>query len=354
MQIKDIENLVAEARRDISSCQSHNDLLAAKGRWIGPKSRLKEAMTQLRSLPPQERPIVGRALQQAMKSLQQLLRDSQPRPQETAAHVTSVDLTLPLVAAARGTLHPISETINRLVSFFVDLGYEVVEGSEVEDDWHNFTALRLPPNHPARTMQDTFYVESDAHGDDALVLRTQTSSSQIRRLRGSAQDPHAGKAPVYMVSPGVVFRRGDYDASHTPQFHQIEVMAIDRHITMKDLRATLEAMLAFFFGRDDVRTRLRPSYFPFTQPSAEVDLQCVRCEGKGCQTCSQSGWLEVLGCGMVHPDILREQGVDTREFQGFAFGMGVERLAALRYGIPDIRAFYHNERSFLSQFGGRR
>jgi len=235
-----------------------------------------------------------------------------------------------------GSLHPITRTIDRMADFFGRLGFQVVEGPEIEDDYHNFEALNIPAHHPARAMHDTFYI------DDAHVLRTHTSGVQIRTME--TREP-----PIRVICPGRVYRC-DSDLTHSPMFHQVEGLLIDDDVSFGQLKGIIQDFLHAFFEQDALAVRFRPSYFPFTEPSAEVDIQCVKCAGEGCRVCSGTGWLEVMGCGMVHPRVLEMSGVDTGRFQGFAFGMGVERLAMLRYGIGDLRLNFENDLRFLAQF----
>ncbi|MHC9037105.1 phenylalanine--tRNA ligase subunit alpha, partial [Cobetia marina] len=247
-----------------------------------------------------------------------------------------VDVTLPGRGEPVGGLHPVTRTLERIESFFAHIGYGVAEGPEIEDDHHNFEALNIPSHHPARAMHDTFYF------DATRLLRTHTSPVQVRSMKAS-------EPPLRIVCPGRVYRC-DSDLTHTPMFHQVEGLLVDENVSFADLKGTVEEFLHAFFERDDLEVRFRPSYFPFTEPSAEVDIQCVMCAGDGCRVCSHTGWLEVMGCGMVHPEVFRHSGIDSERFRGFAFGMGVERLAMLRYGVNDLRLFFENDLRFLRQF----
>ena len=248
----------------------------------------------------------------------------------------SLDVTLPGRREDLGALHPITRTIDRMAAYFAAMGFEVVEGPEIEDDYHNFEALNIPAHHPARAMHDTFYI------DDTHVLRTHTSGVQVRTME--TREP-----PLRVICPGRVYRC-DSDLTHSPMFHQVEGLLIDENVSFGQLKGIIEDFLHAFFEQDALAVRFRPSYFPFTEPSAEVDIQCVKCAGEGCRICSGTGWLEVMGCGMVHPRVLEMSGVDTERYQGFAFGMGVERLAMLRYGIGDLRLNFENDLRFLAQF----
>ena len=248
----------------------------------------------------------------------------------------ALDVTLPGRREDLGALHPITRTIDRMAAYFGALGFEVVEGPEIEDDYHNFEALNIPAHHPARAMHDTFYF------GDGRLLRTHTSPVQVRVME-------QGKPPFRIIAPGRVYRC-DSDLTHTPMFHQVEGLLVDKGITFADLRGTVAEFLRFTFEVEDLPVRFRPSYFPFTEPSAEVDVGCVSCGGDGCRVCSHTGWIEIMGCGMVHPKVLEAGGVDAEEYSGFAFGMGIERIAMLRYGVNDLRLFFENDTRFLSQF----
>jgi phenylalanyl-tRNA synthetase alpha chain len=247
-----------------------------------------------------------------------------------------IDVSLPGRGEANGGLHPVTRTMQRIQQIFGGAGFEVATGPEIEDDFHNFEALNIPSHHPARAMHDTFYFE------EGTLLRTHTSPVQIRVMKDA-------EPPVKVIAPGRVYRC-DSDLTHTPMFHQVEGFMVDEHVTFADLKGILNAFLHTFFERDDLDVRFRPSYFPFTEPSAEVDIQCVMCGGEGCRVCSHTGWLEVLGCGMIHPEVMKHVGIDSEKYSGYAFGMGVERLAMLRYGVNDLRLFFENDLRFLKQF----
>ena len=254
----------------------------------------------------------------------------------------TIDLSLPAQETPQGTVHPVSQVMDELAEIFADLGFAVAEGPEIEDQWHNFTALNMPEFHPARAMQDTFYLERHEGEAEAKVLRTHTSPVQIRAMQTAG-------APLYVIAPGRVYR-SDSDATHTPMFHQVEGLVIDRAIHMGHLKWTLETFLKAFFERDDVVLRLRPSFFPFTEPSAEVDISCVSCGGTGCRNCKGTGWIEVMGCGMVHRSLFRNVGYDPERYTGFAFGGGIERYAKLRYNVEDLQLYFQNDMRFLEQF----
>jgi phenylalanyl-tRNA synthetase alpha chain len=291
-------------------------------------------------LPPAERPLVGREANEAKAEIEAELerRRASLQGAERRARLAAdrVDLSLPGRRVQPGSLHPLSRVLDEIIDVFVGLGFQVIEGPEVETDYYNFEALNIPKDHPARDMQDTFYVSEE------ILLRTHTSPMQIRTMERM-------RPPVRIIVPGRVFRRDALDMTHSPVFHQVEGLAVDRDISMADLRGTLELFARELFGPDS-RIRFRPSFFPFTEPSAEVDVLCFACQGAGCRLCKGSGWLEILGSGMVHPQVLRTVGYDPEEVTGWAFGMGVERVAMLRYGIDDIRLFYENDLRFLQAF----
>ncbi len=299
-------------------------------------------MQALGRVSAQERPQVGKWVNDAKTSLQTALAEKTTQLQEAALQeklaAEKVDVTLSGRGSFIGGLHPVTLARQRIERWFEGLGFEIKHGPEIEDDFHNFAALNIPEHHPARAMQDTFYFDAQT------VLRTHTSNVQIRTLK---QTP----PPLRFIAAGRVYR-SDSDVTHTPMFHQVEGMVIDEKTTFADLKGVLVHFLRDFFAREDLAVRFRPSFFPFTEPSAEVDIACMMCGGEGCRVCKQTGWLEVLGCGMVHPNVLKNVGLDSARFQGFAFGMGVERLAMLRYGVNDLRLFFENDVRFLRQFRG--
>lgn len=310
-------------------------------KYLGKKGELTAILKGMGKLSKEERPVIGElantvrdAIGQALEEKTEALR---AKALDAKLAAETIDVTLPGTTMAEGHLHPLTQVINDAKRIFTGLGFEVAEGPEIESDYYNFEALNLPPDHPARDMQDTFYI------NDKVVLRTQTSGVQVH-----AMERMNGKLPVKIIAPGRVYRRDD-DATHSPMFHQIEGLLVDEHITMADLKGVLLAFAREMFGQD-VKIRLRPSYFPFTEPSAEVDISCVACGGKGCRVCKGTGWLEILGSGMVHPNVLRAGGYDPEKVTGFAFGMGVERIAMLRYDINDLRLLFANDARFLKQF----
>src|SRR5262245_18689977 len=334
-----VDPIADEARVAIGRAESSDDLEQLRVRYLGRQGRLTQLLRSLGALPERERPLVGSAANEAKRELEALLdlrlgetREIERR-QERARQ--RLDLTLPGRRPPFGTRHPLTSVQDEIIAIFVGLGFSVAEGPEVEDDYHNFEALNIPRDHPARDMQDTFYVSEDT------LLRTHTSPVQIRTMQ--AQRP-----PVRVICPGRVYRR-DADLTHSPMFHQVEGLAVDRNISMADLKGTLELFAREMFGPRS-KIRFRPSFFPFTEPSAEVDVLCFLCGGEGCRVCKQSGWLEILGSGMVHPQVLKNVGYDPEEVTGWAFGMGIERIAMLKYGVDDIRLFFEDDLRFLRQF----
>jgi len=335
----DLMRIADEAVKDIAASADDAALEAARVRYLSRKDGVVTSATKaIATLPNAEKPAYGQAVNEAKRRIEAALESRGAELRGGAIDKSlkeSADLTLPPRRVRLGRLHPISRTIREITRVLATMGFEAVEGPEVEFDYYNFEALNIPKDHPARDMQDTFYVGGE------ILLRTQTSPVQIRTMERR-------KPPVRIICPGRVYRR-DADITHSPVFHQVEGLAVDRGISMADLKGTLDLFARELFGPDS-RIRFRPSFFPFTEPSAEVDVLCVLCKGGGCRVCKGSGWLEILGSGMVHPRILRNMGYDTEEVTGWAFGMGIERVAMLRYGIDDIRLFFENDLRFLSQF----
>jgi phenylalanyl-tRNA synthetase alpha chain len=335
-----VEKMLAEIRTNalaaIAGAADAGQLESLSVQYLGRKGQLTHFLRNLSSLPPEQRPGAGKAANALKKELAKAIETARQRlDTEALGTVSGIDVSLPGRHASRGHLHPITQVSREISDIFIGLGFDVAEGPEVETDFYNFEALNIPRNHPARDMQDTFYISAN------LVLRTHTSPTQPRVME--TQPP-----PVRIIAPGKVFRC-DSDLTHTPMFHQVEGLLVDAGISFGDLKGVLAAFVHQMF---DAQTalRFRPSFFPFTEPSAEVDIACVMCRGKGCRVCSQTGWLEILGSGMVHPAVFENVGYDTRRYSGFAFGMGVERIAMLKYGIDDIRKFYENDLRFLGQF----
>lgn len=335
-----LETLADEARAAIAAANDIAALEQLRVDYLGKKGRVTEQLKNLGRLSADERPAAGARINVVKQELQALIGERRQTMEAAAIaeqlSAETVDVTLPGRGQSAGGIHPVTRTIERMEDFFGAAGFEVVEGPEVEDDYHNFEALNIPAHHPARAMHDTFYVNA------STVLRTHTSPVQVRVMESS-------KPPLRVICPGRVYRC-DSDLTHTPMFHQVEGLLIDESSSFADLKGLIEDFLRVFFEQDELQVRFRPSYFPFTEPSAEVDMQCVQCRGAGCRVCSQTGWLEVMGCGMVHPRVLENCGIDAERYTGFAFGMGVERLAMLRYGVNDLRLFFDNDLRFLEQF----
>ena len=340
-----VQQIHDRALAEIAGARSTSDLETLRVRVLGRSGELTGLLRGLGALPAAERPLVGQQanvvkaeVEAALAARQEALKRAEHRD---ALAAQRLDLTLPGRRVEPGAIHPITRVFDEIVEVFEGLGFSVAEGPEVESDYYNFAALNFPDDHPARDMQDTFHVDAGAGAPEAL-LRTHTSPVQIRTMK--AQRP-----PVRSIFPGRVYRRDILDATHSPMFHQVEGLAVDRHITMADLKGTLQLFAREMFG-PGATVRFRPSYFPFTEPSAEVDVRCFKCGGDGCRFCKQSGWLEILGSGMVHPNVLRNVGYDPEEVTGWAFGMGTDRIALLKYEIDDIRLFFDNDLRFLSQF----
>ena len=329
-----IENLVSDLK----------ELDGVRVQYLGKKGELTQLLRGMSQLTAEERPKIGKLVNEARAEIESLIVDKTDalKSKELAKKLATeqIDITLPGRRQNTGHLHPLTLTLNRVKEIFLQMGYSVEDGPEVETDYYNFEALNLPKDHPARDMQDSFYIT------DEILMRTQTSPVQARTM-----ERHSNNEPIRMIAPGRVYRRDDYDASHSPMFTQVEGLVIDKGITFGDLKGTLEYFLKQMFG-EKARMRLRPSFFPFTEPSAEVDVSCVMCGGHGtdCKVCHGSGWLEILGAGMVHPDVLSMSGYDPKSVSGFAFGLGIERIAMLKYGVDDMRLFYDNDVRFLKQF----
>ena len=337
--MENLDTLVSQALEAIQQAVDVNALEQLRVQYLGKKGELTQVMKTLGNIPAEERPRVGAMVNEAKERVQTVLNERRTEMETQAMNARlaaeRVDVTLPGRGQTSGGLHPVTRTMERIEEFFSRVGYAVAEGPEVEDDYHNFEALNIPGHHPARAMHDTFYFNANT------LLRTHTSPVQVRTMESQ-------KPPIRIVCPGRVYRC-DSDLTHSPMFHQVEGLLVDREVSFADLRGTIAEFLQVFFEKD-LKVRFRPSFFPFTEPSAEVDIQCVMCNGSGCRVCKQTGWLEVMGCGMVHPNVFRSSGIDPEQYQGFAFGMGVERLAMLRYGVNDLRLFFDNDLRFLAQF----
>jgi len=336
----ELETLIKKAETAVNQAADLRALDEIRVEYLGKTGVITDQLKQLGKLPAEERKTAGAEINKAKQMLQAAI-EGRKTVLETAAlaerlAAEKIDVSLPGRGEANGGLHPVTRTMQRIQQIFGGAGFEVATGPEIEDDFHNFEALNIPSHHPARAMHDTFYFE------EGTLLRTHTSPVQIRVMKDA-------EPPVKVIAPGRVYRC-DSDLTHTPMFHQVEGFMVDEHVTFADLKGILNAFLHTFFERDDLDVRFRPSYFPFTEPSAEVDIQCVMCGGDGCRVCSHTGWLEVLGCGMIHPEVMRHVGIDSEKYSGYAFGMGVERLAMLRYGVNDLRLFFENDLRFLKQF----
>jgi phenylalanyl-tRNA synthetase alpha chain len=338
--VGDLATLTRQALDDVAASTSLAALDEVRVRWLGKKGLFTEQLKALGALPPAERPGAGARINEAKQQLQAAIDAAVEQLSAAAVEAElaagRIDVSLPGRGDARGAVHPVTRARLRIETLFRNSGFEVASGPEIEDDFHNFEALNIPADHPARAMHDTFYFP------DGRLLRTHTSPVQIRELR-------KGRLPLAMIMPGRVYRC-DYDMTHSPMFHQVEGLVVDENVSFANLKATLQGFLQAFFEKD-LRMRLRPSYFPFTEPSAEVDMSCVFCDGAGCRVCKHTGWLEIAGCGMVHPNVFAAAGVDAERWTGYAFGMGIERLAMLRYGVNDLRLFFESDLRFLSQFG---
>ncbi len=334
-----LEEILSQGMQALAESTDLTQLDQVRVSYLGKKGAFTLQMKELGKLDPDQRRAVGQIINKAKGEFQQKLEQTKIAMQQVALDERlaseSVDITLPGRGQSIAGLHPVTITLRRISKIFASVGFSVVEGPEIEDDYHNFEALNIPAHHPARAMHDTFYF------DPHTVLRTHTSPVQIRTME-------ANKPPLKVIAPGRVYRC-DSDVTHTPMFHQVEGFLVDSDVSFADLKGVIYEFLRAFFEKD-IQVRFRPSYFPFTEPSAEVDIECVMCDGEGCRVCGHTGWLEVMGCGMIHPEVFKSVDINSDEFTGFAFGMGVERLAMLRYGINDLRMFFENDLKFLEQF----
>jgi len=338
--MRDLDEIVKEAEKLFNAIENADELEQAKARYLGKNGELTELLKGLGKLPADQRPVIGSRINQTKGQLESLLNARriymQDKELSEKLKEESLDITLPGRGYGKGGLHPVTQTLLRIETLFHSIGYDVASGPEIETDFFNFTALNIPENHPARAMHDTFYVEN------GNLLRTHTSPVQIHFMLEN-------KPPVKLIAPGRVYRC-DSDVTHTPMFHQVEGLWVDEWANFAALKGVLADFMEHFFEKEDLQVRFRPSFFPFTEPSAEMDISCVKCDGKGCRICGHTGWLEVLGCGMVHPNVLKHVNIDSERYTGFAFGLGVERLAMLRYGVSDLRLFFENDLRFLKQF----
>jgi len=339
--MSDLEDILSTALSAVASAGDAPALDDVRVKYLGKKGELTGLLKGLGKLSPEDRPAAGAEINTAKEALQEAISARKADLDNAAidAQLASetIDVSLPGRNNDIGALHPVTQTLRRMEDYFIGVGYEVVEGPEIEDDYHNFEALNLPEHHPARAMHDTFYFNPE------LLLRTHTSPVQVRVMETT-------KPPIRIICPGRVYRVDPPDPSHLPMFHQVEGLVVDENVSFADLKGTVVEFLRVFFEKDDLEVRFRPSYFPFTEPSAEVDVQCVHCDGAGCRVCSQTGWLEVMGSGMVHPRVLEYSGIDSEKYTAFAFGMGPDRLAMLRYSVDDLRHYLDNDLRFLKQF----
>lgn len=335
-----LQEITKKAMEQIEAAQEMTALNDVRVAILGKKGELTAVLKSMKDVKPEDRPMVGQLVNEARKAIEEKLNEAKTKLEETEMEMRlkseEIDVTLPAKKAKIGHSHPNVSVLEEVENIFIGMGYEVVEGPEVEYDYYNFEALNIPENHPAKDEQDTFYINKN------ILLRTQTSPVQVRVME-------KGKLPIRMIAPGRVFRSDEVDATHSPSFHQIEGMVIDKNITFADLKGTLQEFVKQLFG-PETKVKFRPHHFPFTEPSAEVDVSCFKCGGKGCRFCKGEGWIEILGCGMVHPKVLKMSGIDPDEYQGFAFGVGLERIALLKYEIDDMRLLYENDDRFLKQF----
>jgi phenylalanyl-tRNA synthetase alpha chain len=336
-QLNEIERKAEELFEKIDNLDS---LEALRIEFLGKKGRITEVLKEMAKLPAEEKPLIGQAANNLKNRINNMLAEKKAELEKVLADQRlkeeTIDVSLPGKKIQIGHKHPLTLVTDQIKDIFIGLGFTIAEGPEIENEYNNFEALNVPKYHPARDLQDTFYI------DDDYLLRTHTSPVQIRTMA-------VEKPPIWIIAPGRVYRSDDLDASHSPVFHQVEGLVIDKGISFADLKGTIHSFVTAVFG-ENTKTRFRPSYFPFTEPSAEVDISCVICEGEGCRLCSSTGWLEVMGSGMVHPNVLEMAGIDPREYSGFAFGMGIDRITMLKYGIDDIRLLFTNDKRFLQQF----
>jgi len=337
--MENLAELVAQAKEAVDAANDEQSLDQVRVSFLGKKGQITALLKTLGKLSNEERPQAGAKINEAKEAVSEYINASKEALEnaklEALLSSQTIDVTLPGRGESTGGLHPVTKTMDRMVSFFTSMGFEVAHGPEIEDDYHNFEALNIPDHHPARAMHDTFYF------DPTTLLRTHTSGVQIRTME-------LGEPPFAIVAPGRVYRC-DSDLTHTPMFHQMEGLLVKENVSFAELKGTIEEFLRVFFEKD-LPVRFRPSYFPFTEPSAEFDIACVNCSGKGCRICSQTGWLELGGCGMVHPNVLKSAGIDSEKYSGFAFGLGIDRFAMLRYNVTDLRTFFENDLKFLKQF----
>lgn len=335
-----LSTLSALAKEAIQNCTTEAEIEEIRVKYLGKKGELTAILKQMGSLSPEERPKMGQLVNEAKQELEELISVKRGELKNAATELKlkaeTIDITMPAKEVKPGKLHPLNTVLDDMINIFQSMGFDVVDGPEIETDHYNFECLNVPADHPARDMQDTFYLAEN------LLLRTQTSAAQIRTME-------TRKPPIRVICPGRVFRADEVDATHSPVFHQIEGLVVDKGITMCDLKGILEEFAHEIYG-SDTKVKFRPSFFPFTEPSVEVDVTCSECGGKGCRVCKGGGWIEILGAGMVHPNVLRSCGIDPEEYSGFAFGIGLDRLTTTRYKISDIRLLFENDLRFLKQF----
>lgn len=335
-----LQKIMEEAIAGINASETMEKLNEIKVAYLGKKGELTSVLKSMKDVPAEERPMVGQLVNDARQTIEAAFDEKREMLAKAALELKlqseTIDVTLPAKKPMVGHRHPNTIALEEVERIFIGMGYEVVEGPELEYDYYNFEALNIPANHPAKDEQDTFYVNSN------ILLRTQTSSVQVHEME-------KGELPIRMIAPGRVFRSDEVDATHSPSFHQIEGLVIDKNITFADLKGTLQKFAEELFG-PETKVKFRPHHFQFTEPSAEVDVSCFKCGGSGCRFCKGSGWIEILGCGMVHPNVLRMSGIDPEQYSGFAFGVGLERIALLKYEIDDMRLLYENDIRFLRQF----
>ena len=335
-----LEAIEKKAFEELTAAQDLKDLDAVRVKYLGKKGELTAILKQMGKLSAEERPVIGQLANQVRAQIEERLEETKTNLEahllDQRLATETLDVTMPGKRSVLGKKHPITIVLDELKEIFIGMGFDVAQGPEVELDYYNFEALNIPKDHPARDTQDTFYI------NDNVVLRTQTSPIQIRVMEKQ-------KPPIRIIAPGRVYRSDALDATHSPLFHQVEGLVVDKNITMADLKGTLEVFVKRLYGEESV-VRFRPHHFPFTEPSAELDVQCFNCHGEGCRLCKGEGWIEILGCGMVHPKVLENCGIDPEEYSGFAFGMCLERLVMRRYNIDDLRLFYENDARFLNQF----
>ena len=335
-----LKEIVDAGLRQIECAANNERLNEIRVALLGKKGELTQVLKSLKDVAPEDRPKVGQLVNEARERLEEILNkkrvEFEKKLLEAKLAGETIDVTLPAKKPMIGHRHPNTIALDEVKRIFIGMGYSVVEGPEIEFDYYNFEALNIPENHPAKDEQDTFYI------NDKLLLRTQTSSVQVHVMENK-------KPPIRIIAPGRVFRSDEVDATHSPSFHQVEGLVIDKNVTFADLKGTLAEFAKEVFG-EETKVKFRPHHFPFTEPSAEMDVSCFKCKGKGCRFCKNEGWIEILGCGMVHPHVLEMSGIDSEEYQGFAFGMGLERIALLKYEVDDMRLLYENDVRFLRQF----